>query len=725
MHKIKPLLTLLVVLFSSAAPGRGGAEILRLPLRKLTPTGQVDLRCVSASHDISVPVPERWKVERATLSFGYANSTALLGNSRLVTKLNGSPISQTGLSPLAPERFLKVSLPARRFKPGYNDLEFSVQQHYSSSCEFPCQPELWTTLKLGDDEAVLELEYEPRAVPLKLSALSNFLFDPKLNPDDVNIVMPDLGADTIGAASIIASGVAQKFDYRSVGFTVSREIAPGRDNVLIGDKAFVSKVVPRGELDPEDIQGPFLKILPLPRGDGRDGRGRRVRGGEDPYHALIVVSGLNKEHVKLAAETFAVMSAPFPETDAMTVTGLVMPDIPLYGGRGVIKADATYTFKALNFPSHTFVGGNANGAEIRFRLPADFLIKQNRYAELSLHYSYGAANRADSVLNVSVNGKLFRGINLDDARGALIEGYKLDIPTYLFKPGDNVLRFEPVLAPLVGKNCEYFQTQNLFLTIMDASTLKFPPMPHYVDMPRLELFMLNGFPVTRWPDGHGAEIFLPGADRSTVEAALNLVGLITQKNGHPLLDVKYALSKPEAFDGELIVVGDTGSLPDTLKAQAPLALTKETAFPYPVVQGWAGESQFAFSRQISGLSPGRGALMQFQSPYFGRHSVVMLTARTAKEVRETSRALMEPGVQANIRGSVALLDLSDPENNIITADIGKRYFAGKAGPISRLDAYLYRYPVLYSLLLGAVIVGLGLIVFYFLVKHRKRRIKGA
>ncbi|MBI5208688.1 MAG: cellulose biosynthesis cyclic di-GMP-binding regulatory protein BcsB [Elusimicrobia bacterium] len=724
MGKRSALAVAAAILLSSVSSRTARAETLRLPLGKLSRVGRVDLKCVAAEYRISIPIPERWKIKKASISFGIVNSAALLaGRSRLMTKLNGDLVSQTQLNPLAPERTVTVPLPAARLKHGYNDLDFVVQQHYSTGCEFPCEPELWTTLKLGDDDAVLEMEYSLEKVPSNLSSIANFLFDPKTNPrGTVNIVLPDDAAETIAVASIIASGVAKRYDYKSVDFTVSREVVAGCDNIIIGDGRAVGKALGASPFDEKAVKGPFLKIMPLPR--ARGGSSPR-EDGADPYHALIVVSGLSQDHLKLAAETFAIMSAPFPLTDEMTVTGIVMPDIPLYGGKSVVKADTTYTFRSLNFPSHTFAGGNANGAEISFRLPADFLIKQNLYAQLSLHYSYGAANRADSVFNIMLNGKLIRGIRLDDDRGALIEGYKLDIPTYLFKPGDNLLRFEPVLTPLIGKNCEYMQTQNLFLTIMENSTIKFPPMPHYVDMPRLELFMLNGFPATRWPDGHGSRIYLTNSSHETIEAALNLVGMITQKNGHPLMGLEYTLKPPEKYDGELVIVGGIGELPARLAGSSPLSLGKELSFPYPVVQGWAEEAQFAFSKQLSGLGPGTGSLMEFRSPYADGRTAVMLAASSPRDLRALSVALMEPAVQANVKGDLVLIGLDDPEKNIIAVSIGKKYFAGKAGPLSRFDAYLYAYPWAYDALLGLVVLALSLSLFYFLNRYRKKRMTGA
>ena len=143
-----------------------------------------------------------------------------------------------------------------------------------------------------------------------------------------------------------------------------------------------------------------------------------------------------------------------------------------------------------------------------------------------------------------------------------------------------------------------------------------------------------------------------------------------------------------------------------------------------MVHGWTEDSSFAFSRQISGLSPGRGALMEFQSPYAGGRTVLLLTACSSRELLSLSLALLDPGVQANIKGDLVLIDLDEPDKNIFAVDIGKKYFAGKAGLISRMDVFLFANPWAYYTALGLVIILLGLLVFYFLNKYRKKRIKG-
>ncbi len=128
--------------------------------------------------------------------------------------------------------------------------------------------------------------------------------------------------------------------------------------------------------------------LRLPAGAGRT----------DQFHSLLVVSGKTSDEIKLAAETLTGMTIPFPGTDEMTAFEFTLPEITLYGGRLVLTADKDYAFKMLNLATHTFEGFNPAPMNLIFRLPVDFLIKQNQYAVVSLNFTYGAGMRPDSAI---------------------------------------------------------------------------------------------------------------------------------------------------------------------------------------------------------------------------------------------------------------------------------------------------------------------------------------
>lgn len=690
------------------------AQTALMPLHKLSSEEALELRCVQGEQGLSVPIAERWDISGARLEIRYTNSISLIKDiSQLAVKWNGYTIGQIHLDPLSPEGTLSVDIPADLIQAGYNDLSFSVSQHYLNQCENYCSSNLWTSISLKDSELVLD--YDLRPVPMSLLTISDFLFDAKIFPyGKVNIIAEDRLSESITLTAVVASGVARRFDYRKVMFSMSDGVRDGYDNVLVGDKDFVESVMSGYGVDLVGVDGPFIKILPLPAHEGV----------VDNTHALVIVAGMDDAQIKIAAETFANMTFPYPGGDEMKVTGFSMPEIPLYGGRLVLKSDKQYSFKTLKFDTTTFSGLNPSTKKITFRLPADFLIRHNQTARVLLSYAYGAGLMEESALNVIINGNHVRAILLDNKKGEFIENYRLDIPTYLFKPGTNVLEFSPTLKTF-AKECDIIHAGNLFLTIFDVSTLYFPSMSHFVELPNIELFMLNGFPLTRWPDGYESMVYLTKTDDATISTALDLIGLITQKNGYPLFGISMSTEQPLDWEGELMVIGPEKSIPDAFKENAPLKLMSEAVVSYPVVASWEDEVSFALSRQKSEMGMGYGAVMQYQSALKKGRSVFLVTAADSGELRKLGLALLDSGVQSNSKGDLSFIRLTPPEYEVYSVSVGEKFFTGKLGKISSIELFLHSNPYLYYTAIAALIFFSGWLLFFILKRRKLRLMKNA
>lgn len=710
---MKMLTRIFIALFLLATFGDVcGAETLTIPLHKLSSGNTLELKCIQDEKGISVPVADRWDITGAKLRIEYTNSISLIKDiSHISIKWNGYPIAQQNLDPLIPEETLLVDIPPDLIKAGYNELTFETSQHYLRQCENYCSSNLWTAVNLNGSE--LKFEYDLKPVPLSLVSISGFLFDPKLFPHgSVNIIAEDKSSDNITLAAAITSGIARRFDYREVLFSMTDSIKPGYDNVLVGDRAFAEKLLAGMGVGLGEIKGPFIKIMHLPG------------SGSDKAHALIIVTGEDREQIKIAAETFANMTFPFPGGDEMTVTGFSMPDIPLYGGRLVLKADKTYSFKTLNLETTTFTGLNPSSRKMTFRLPADFLIRHNQTATVVLTYAYGAGLTDESALNVSINDNYVRAIPLNNKNGDFIENYRIEIPTYLFKPGTNVLEFSPTLKT-AAKECDIINAGNLFLTIFDVSTLYFPKMSHFVELPNIELFMLNGFPITRWPDGYESMVYLTETDDATISSTLNLLGLVTQKNGYPLFGIEVSTEPPQRWSGELLVVGPEKSIPDAYKENAPLKMMAEAVVSYPVIASWEDDVTFAKSTQKSEMGKGFGAVMQFQSLTENGRSVFLVTAADSQELLALSQALLDPGVQSNSRGDLTFIRLTPPKYGVYSVSVGDKFFTGKLGKISSIDLFLHSSPYHYYSAIGALILISGLFLYYLLRRRKLRHMKNA
>jgi hypothetical protein len=696
------------------APAFGAT--VSIPLRQLTDAPEFTLRCVTDQQSLQVPVPERWKVHGALLRLRYSVSNNIArDSSQLVIRMNGGVIAQMRLNPQSPEGPIELPVAAELLQPGYNRLTFESIQHSTSAsraqCESPCSADMWTSIDLA--KSSFDLDYALEPVPLDLSKLSRFVFDPRLTPQGhIHLVTEDLSEPSVNAAAVVASGIASRFDYRKVTFSVSRELEPKADNVLVGKAPYVGKFLSRYGVELSAVKGGYLGVMPLPGATA-----------PDESRALIVVSGGSNDAVKLAAMTFSSMSFAFPGTDRLSVFEFALPDLQQYSGREVLSSDRLYALKTLNFSTHTFRGLNSGARRINFRLPVDFHIRPNQYAGLTLNFSYGSGLRPDSSLNLLVNGAAVRAIPLTETSGNLIEGYRLSIPTYLFKPGSNVIELAPALH-LTGQVCDLVQPDNLFLTVYENSTLEFPAMPHFVEMPRLDLFMYNGFPLTRWPDGHEATILLAERDDRVLAAALNLLGLITQRNGFPLFGLE--MSYAARADGEAIAIGPVNKLPEVVRKAAPLVADGSSALvPYPVIRSWAQEVSIAYSTQTgAALGPRRGLLMQFESPFKIGRTMMVLTAADNDDLLSVSRQLLLPAVQGQARGNIALVELGGDEPKVMAMDTGKRYTTGKAGTVTRIESLLYTRPVLhYAVLLGALVL-LSVVVYVLMRRRRARKNSG-
>ena len=698
------------------------AESIRLPLEKFTAASSLEIRCIQGGQNLSVPIPERWDVHKMTLYLHSTSSNTIISDiSQLAVRFNGEQVAQMKLNSLAPTVDVEIPLPVAKLESGYSTITFQVAQHYAANgCEQPCSSGLWTNISVRDSS--LQIDYDLKPLPLRLGETTNMMFDPKQFPEmNVNMVMDVSTPESVTMAAMVASGIARHFDYRKVKFSHSSDIVDGTDNVLIGEGKFVDDVLAKHGIALAPGDGGKIKLFHLPKGEGTDNR-----------HALVVVTGKDEGTLKVAAETFANMSLPYPGTEEMSTYEFSMPDISMYGGRDVLLSEKEYTFKDLGMPTYSFYGFSGKpskkgyigaGSEITFRLPPDFLIKQNQYAKLVLNFSYGAGLRPDSAMTVSVNDVAVRDIHLDNIDGNYIEKYEISIPTYMFKPGSNTIAFKPFLN--VQRNvCDAVNTDGLFVTIFESSTFMFPPMPHFVELPRVDLFALNGFPFTRWPDGYETLIYLPQHDSAAIDTALNLLGMITQRNGFPMFGAKFAYEEPKDWKGEILAVGKVQDIPASLMAHAPFKFDGISTIPYPVVKGWDTDTSITLSKQKGGLGEGSGLLMEFESPIKSGRSVVLVTAQDDKNLLTLGDALLHPGIQARLKGDVALIRLDVLDYDLHTMTIGDKYSTGDKGDISTLDSFLFSYPsVRYGLIVLTIIL-LGAIGYWLLRRHYGKRIQG-
>lgn len=716
-------------LLASVAPA--AADTIRLPLSQLTPEPVAFLRGANTSLVLKVPIPQRWSITRARLQFAYTNSTALMQKrSRLTIRLDGLPLAQVDLRPEAPEGEVELALPATMLRSGYRDLEFWAAQNHTEQCGDPDAPELWTALDLK--RSYLTLEYRPQPVPLRLSALADFVFDPRLPAaPQVHLALEDLEPATMRLAALAASGVALRYQYRPVLITADSQLRPGVDNVAIGSRAYLERL-----LQPYGVESPKLQLaiqhLPQPRTADRPPQ-------VDSANALITLTGANPKEALEAAVMLATLSFPWPDAAQSGVQHVELPKITRYSGRQLLTPGEKYLLRDLGFSTSTRRGFKPAGMEFALRLPADFLPSPTHYMNLVLHVAYGGGMREDSVLNIHVNGQYQAAIPLSDPRGGSFQGYQVAIPSESFRRGRNTVGLTPSLVPSRTERCSYFNTENLYLTLFDDSRLEVPQVKHWLEMPRLDLLWEDGFPLTRLPDWHDATVMLTDSSHQSAAAALNLVAMFAQKTGVPPLAIRFSRAPGLETGGETLVLGSLGSLPVEVLKAAGLG----GSLGYPLNLEPAGrKEELSWLNQLRGQPPqaspaspearavtelvlaGRRMLLaQFQAPKGGESSVTLVTAGNVHDLLSGCQSLWEPAMQSQIRGGLTLVDLIPP-GYPSASQPGKAYFVGSLGSLPLLDHLLHTHPWWMAMAMATVVVLMALALLYILRVRRARQAAG-
>ena len=712
-------------------------------LREIAPISNVKLHSIKDTYSISIPIPNKWNVKEATLKFSYVNSSALLAyKSKLVVSLDDIPLSQATLDPINYENTLTVKIPGKLLASGYHELRFFVAQHSEKECEDPFAPELWTVLKLS--EATLDINFEEIPFPLKLSSIPTYIEDPKIFPKKkINIILPTLDKEFLRLASIIAAGIGARLKYRPVSITVSLDLKPGVDNILIGTKEVLKIIDDSWSVPFETCIG--INYLPISSNDQQQNPEGKKR---DKRFALIAIIGNSIQQIEKAALAFSSISYPFPPNQVAIIKDVQIPKYNSYATKDLLTPGIPVKFKDLGFSTHITKGLNRQPVNIDFYIPPDLYIKPNEYAVLSLHFAHSGAVRKDSTMKITLNDRPVSSIHLTNEDGAVYENYKILIPTYLFKPGKNVLSFQTVLVPLIVRRCEGFQDMNLFLTLFDDSVIRFPSMSHWGKMPAIEHFFDSGFPFSKFGDGRDYAVILTTKDYNYSALALNIFAYLGQLTGAVPTKFLIDFNMAQAKGREIIVIGSIDEVPTELKEKAPIKLsTPEATILYPQLEDLAQEEQRTWYEKLEeklrgysklfpitpktkmsqvkakriSLDNDTGLVMEFESPYESGKTVLLWTAKDKKAFLPMSNLLWTGKLRSSARGDLVIFSLTDPEK-VYPLKLGPDYYTGSLSKLDKIDFLLRSYTWLFYIILGISIIILAIIIAGYLRRRKRKRL---
>jgi cellulose synthase (UDP-forming) len=505
------------------------------------------LRGVDAYHTTYFNVPQTQIVKSATMHLRYHFSPGLLpAISHLNVSLNGTlfatiPVTTqptftgpdiTSDQKIASSTTLNVTrgqdsalleitltLPAEMIVQS-NQLTFEFIGHYTMQCEDPSHTTLWAHV---DSNSSIELAGSLIPLPNDLKLLPLPFYDAAVNLHPVVPIVfltPPTPA-ALRAAAIVTSWFGILTDYRPVHFPVTIGPPPSGNAIVIGESAADLPA----SLNITGTTGPVVAMRTNP---------------VDPYSKLLVITGDNGDDLVTAAQVLT-LQRNMLEGDLASLHDIKAPH-----RREPDDAPRWLSTKATTHIGDISQTGDLQGdgsvpVGVYMRLPPDLYTKP--LGNLAFHMSYrynGIPLANESSLQVYMNGAYVSSTPMphtDKASANLDTVIAVPVVGDL-RPFSNSMMMKFVFQIAKKGQCQDTAPLNLQGAILKQSYLDISDIPHWVQLPDLELFANAGYPFTRLADLADTTVVLPDVPSADeVEMFLTFMGHFGAQTGYPVLYV--------------------------------------------------------------------------------------------------------------------------------------------------------------------------------------------
>lgn len=619
------------------------------------------LRNTSANLNFSLPVPALWSLEEVTLNLKGTSSRALNDRSQLAVLVNGQVVRQYPLKVVDQTFDYLVTIPVNLLKPGFNEFQLMVSQHYIDSCEYTEDSSLWTQLDLVN--SAFKIRATPKNQSVKLNQLDS-LFDKsswEKRPVVQVLTTGMVTEEKLGVMGLIAQGIGSRYDFIPVSIQQSKfpklmsQFEPASDShvsVLLGTHAALGDYL-RG--DPIALSGkPMIAVKKNPFNE---------------RHFFIILAGENNAEMHELATAFALKGVPWPEVSSLVLSDVHLPDVESLNKRFSVPlaSKGAFPIRALDFRTTTYTDRNSSGSSIKI-----WNTSWQGRMQVRLHLSYAGGMSSQSALNIITNGVLHGTIPLDNKQGGGYDDYAVTIPSGSLKPGWNTVQFQPVLIPQSnGGDCQPFFNGNLGLTIYEGSTFQKFGGDELIN-PDLALISGAGNLYTEGPLGKSISFHFADTSSETISAGLTLVSKLEQMFKKPLLNATFT-TKDNKDTVQQFWIGPyanlpqnirnifTGKLPQEIQIEVPLIQSATLEVKGSISEGW----DFLESLGISLTPPPKftGVNIKltggFENTTFAAtqrindQSIMLFTANNSKDLQKGVATLTDYSHWAQLRGTFA------------------------------------------------------------------------
>jgi len=705
------------------------------------------LRGVDTYHSVYFSIPQTQNVTTATMKLYYHFSPGLLPMiSHLKVSVNGTlfatlpvqtqPITvgttendltsdqkleeqQSGLMIHVENSALLVAtltMPAEMLVHD-NELTFEFIGHYTMQCEDPSHSTLWAHV---DNNSTIELTGNllPLQNDLKLLPLPFYDAAVNLHPSIPIVFLTQPSSKALQAAGIVASWFGLlPADYRSVRFPVTFGSIPQGNAILISEN---TPELPAA-LNVGGGSGPTIAMVTNPN---------------DPYSKLLVISGDNSDDLLNAAK---VLTLQFNQLEGASER-VALTQTPKH--REPDDSPRWMTTSRITTIGEISQQGDLQGdgsvpVEIYSRLPPDLYWGGRQNVAFQMYYRYNGIPLAnESSLQVYMNDAFVSSTPMPHTDKASADLQTIvPVPWVNLRPFSNSMKLKFVFQIAKKGRCQDTAPMNLQGAVLKGSYLNIMDVPHWTQLPNLELFSNAGYPFTRLADLSDTTVVLPDTpNEAEIELYLTMMGHFGAQTGYPVLDVTVTnAGGMKGGDKDYLVMGAVDDSPAIAQLDQYMPVRVETGgLHIQDTEGFFNITHHAWwtVRSSDHIETGKletagglpDALVEgIESPYSRNRSVVVIALRDKSIVGNFLKVFLKSAQSSDIQQSVSVLTGTKFASYRLGNDV---YHVGSLSIWIRISLLFSEFPWL-------VVIGCAVICFLMaallralLRRHARRRLQG-
>jgi cellulose synthase (UDP-forming) len=755
------ILVALLAALTTGAPSQapdgldGGAQARAVPpgqfdnIFALSDVGVADtivLRGVDSYHSLYFSVPQTQNVKTATMKLYYHFSPGLIPEiSHLKVSLNGTlfatlavtqqpTFAATEANDLTSAQKLQqdstgvmihsensallvatLSMPAELLV-HTNELTFEFIGHYTLQCEDPSNSTLWSHV---DANSTVELAggLLPLQNDLKLLPLPFYDEAVNLHPSIPMAFLSQPSPKAMQAAGIVASWFGILTDYKAVRFPTNVGTIPQGNVILFSEN---TAELP-ASLGLQGAIGPTIAMVTNPN---------------DPYSKVLVITGETSDDLLRAAKVLALefnQLAGASETVRLTMTPKARSpdDAPRW-----LTTDRITTLGEIS-QQGDLQGDGSVPVTVYSRIPPDLYWEGIQNVAFHMDYRYNGVPLAnESTLQVYMNGAYVSSTPMphtDKASANL--STVVPVPWVDMRPFSNSMNLKFVFQIAKKGRCQDTAPLNIQGAIVKSSYLDLRNIPHWKQMPNLEIFSNAGYPFTRMADLSDTAVVLPDQPTTDeIEMYLTMMGHFGAQTGYPVTNVTVInAAAMKSSDKDLLVVGTVQDSPAIGQLNSYLPVRIESnglhiqdtqGFFNPLAHTWwkVRSSDKIERGKLETIGAVPDSLIEgIESPYKSNRSVVLIMIRDGSVVHNWLKVFLKDAQSSNIQQSVSVFTGTKFISYRLGNDV---YHVGSLNFLIRISLLFAEFPWL-------VVIGAAVICFLMatllralLRRHARRRLQG-